>query len=91
MYLSKNNYLSFLLSLIPISFIAGNLIINLITVLLIISSIIFYNKEIFKIKFYFLDKIIIVFFFLVLLSGIVSAIGFYLDDSWKSPFRTILR
>ena len=91
MYLSKNNYLSFLLALFPISFIAGNLIINLITVLLIISSIFFYNKEIFKIKFYFLDKIIILFFFLVLLSGIVSAIGFYLDDSWKSPFRTILR
>ena len=91
MTLSKNNYLSILLALIPISFIAGNLIINSITILLILSTIFFYNKELFKIKFYLLDKIIILFFIIVLLSGIVSAVGWYLEDSWKSPFKTILR
>ncbi|MDA7715136.1 O-antigen ligase family protein [Pelagibacteraceae bacterium] len=91
MTLSKNNYLSILLALIPISFIAGNLIINSITVLLILSTIFFYSKELFKIKFYLLDKIIILFFIIVLLSGIVSAVGWYLEDSWKSPFKTILR
>ena len=91
MYLSKNNYLSILLALIPISFIAGNLIINSITILLILSTIFFYNKELFKIKFFLLDKIIILFFIIVLISGIVSAVGWYLDDSWKSPFKTILR
>ncbi len=91
MYLSKNNYLSILLALIPISFIAGNLIINSITILLILSTIFFYNKKLFKIKFFLLDKIIILFFIIVLISGIVSAVGWYLDDSWKSPFKTILR
>ena len=91
MYLSKNNYLSFLLALFPISFIAGNLIINLITILLILSTFFLYKKEPFKIKFYLLDKIILIFFLLVLLSGIVSAIGWYLEESWKSPFKTILR
>ena len=91
MHLSKNNYLSFLLALFPISFIAGNLIINLITILLILSTFFLYKKEPFKIKFYLLDKIILIFFLLVLLSGIVSAIGWYLEESWKSPFKTILR
>ena len=91
MYLSKNNYLSLLIALFPISFIAGNLIINLITVLLILSTFFFYKKEPFKIEFYLLDKIILFFFLIVLLSGIVSAINWYLDDSWKSPFKTILR
>ncbi len=91
MYLSKNNFLSVLLALFPISFIAGNLIINLISILLIISTFIFFKKEPFKIKFYILDKIILVFFLIVLLSGVVSAIGWYLEDSWKSPFKTILR
>ena len=91
MYLSKNIYLSFLIALFPISFIAGNLIINLITVLLILSTFFFYKKEPLKIEFYLLDKIILFFFLIVLLSGIVSAIGWYLDDSWKSPFKTILR
>lgn len=91
MHLSKNNYLSFLLALFPISFIAGNLIINLMTILLILSTFLLYKKEPFKIKFYLLDKIILIFFFLVFLSGIVSAIGWYLEESWKSPFKTILR
>ena len=91
MYLSKNNYLSILLALTPISYIAGNLIINSITALLILSAIFFYNKKLFKIKFFLLDKIIILFFIIVLISGIVSAVGWYLDDSWKSPFNTILR
>jgi O-antigen ligase len=91
MYLSKNNFLSVLLALFPISFIAGNLIINLITVLLILWTFIFYKKEPFKIKFYLLDKIIVCFFLIVLLSGIVSAFGWYLEGSWKSPFKTILR
>ena len=91
MYLSKNNFLSILLALFPISFIAGNLIINLTTIVLTLSTILFYKERPFKIKFYILDKLIILFFLIILLSGIVSAIGWYLDESWKSPFKTILR
>ena len=91
MYLSKKDYLSFLLALFPIGFIAGNLIINSITILLILSTFFLYRKDIFKIKFYLLDKIILIFFLLILMSGTISAIDWYLEESWKSPFKTILR
>ena len=58
-----NNYFSYLLALLPISFIAGNLIINLNIVILIISALILFGKDIFLLKYYFLDKILILFFF----------------------------
>ena len=72
MHLSRINYLNTLLALIPISFIAGNLIINLNIVLVIISTIFIYNKKLFEIKLFFFDKLLILFFVLIILTGLVN-------------------
>ena len=72
MHLSRINYLNTLLALIPISFIAGNLIINLNIVLVIVSTIFLYNKKLFKIKLFFFDKLLILFFVLIILTGLVN-------------------
>ena len=60
---SKQNYLNLLIFLIPISFVAGNMIININLILLIMSTLILFNKDVFRIKFYLLDKLIFSFFF----------------------------
>ncbi len=70
--ITKSNYFSLLISLLPISFIAGNMIININVVLLIVSCLIIYSKEIFKIHFHILDKLIISFFLLIIFSGIYN-------------------
>ena len=72
MHLSRINYLNTLLALIPISFIAGNLIINLNIVLVIVSTIFLYNKKLFKIKLFFFDKLLILFFVLIILTGLIN-------------------
>jgi len=54
--------LNFLISLIPISFIIGNLAINVLIVLIIIFSFLFYRKKIFDFKHNFIDKLILIFF-----------------------------
>ena len=75
--LSKSQLLSLLLALMPISFIAGNMIINLNVILLILLTIIFFGKETFKIKYFFLDKIIFGYFCFVLLTGVINDYHFY--------------
>ena len=67
----KSNFFNFLIGLIPISFIAGNMIINIILLLIIISTIIIFNKKFFKIKFYLMNKIIISFFILIIATGLI--------------------
>ena len=63
--LTKINYKTFLINLlfsfIPISFIAGNLILNLNVLLFIIFSVVFYGKNILSLRFNNLDKIILIF------------------------------
>ena len=60
--LTTINYKTFLINLlfsfIPISFLAGNLILNINILLFIIFTIIFYGKDLFKLNFNSLDKII---------------------------------
>ena len=53
LYKNKNlkNYFNFLIALFPLSFIAGNLSINFNIILLILSTFIVFNKEIFDLKF----------------------------------------
>jgi O-antigen ligase len=75
-YLTKENYLNFLLSLIPASFIVGNMAININIILLILSSIFFFKKDIFKLK-YFFDKLIFIFFSFVIFTGFYNDIYFY--------------
>ena len=82
-----NNYFSYLLALLPISFIAGNLIINLNIVILIISALILFGKDIFLLKYYFLDKILILFFFLILITGFHNDISIGIDHRDFSHLR----
>ena len=67
--ISKTSLLSILLALMPFSFIAGNMLININLILLIVTSFIFYKGKVFKINFHFLDKLIICFFIFILFTG----------------------
>ena len=82
-FYSKTYLINILFSFIPVSFIAGNLILNLNILLLIIASIIIHRGEIIKIKIYFLDKIIIIFFSYALLVGFFNTIySYYFENSY---------
>ena len=85
----KENYFSFLLSLLPISFIAGNMAINITIALIILSGLIIFNRYIFEIKYFFLDKLIFIYFFLMLLIGIYNDIFLYLNFNDFSLHRGV--
>ena len=70
--LTKTNFINFLIMIIPASYIAGNLILNLNVVLLILGIFFLYKTEVFKIKYSFLDKIIFLIFFYILINGIYN-------------------
>ena len=89
---SKSKYLNLLISLIPVSFVAGNMIVNINLILLILSTLILYGIKVFKIKYFVLDKLFFTFFFLVLLTGIINDYYFYsISLAWKGYFATILK
>ena len=79
--LSKYNYfqiiINFLFCFLPLSFIAGNLIINLNVILIILISLIYFGKSIIDINLLFFEKILILFFFVSLTSGIINNINFF--------------
>ncbi len=89
--LSKNNFLNLLLALFPISFIAGNTIINLNIILLIVSTLLFYGRKSFDLKYYTLDKLIFVFFIFVLFTGIYNDIKFYVYDLYPKGINTTIK
>jgi O-antigen ligase len=75
--LSKTRFLSLLFSLIPVSFIAGNLVINTIILIIILSGLILFKMQLFSIRFFFVDKLIFAVFAFVLISGILNDYSFY--------------
>ncbi len=90
--ISKSSLLSVLLAILPFSFIAGNMLININIILLILTSFIFYRRKVFKIDFYFLDKLIISFFVFVLFSGFYNYYFFNLEgviSYLASPLKSI--
>ena len=70
--LNLNYFINFLIILMPVSFIAGNLIINLNLMLIIIFSLSFYGKEIFKVKLFFFDKLLVFVFAFCIFTSIAS-------------------
>ena len=74
---TKSNVFGFLISLLPISFIAGNMIININVIILILSSIILYGKNTFRINYFFLDKAILTFFAYIVITGIYNDFNLY--------------
>jgi O-antigen ligase len=85
------NYFNFLLALMPLSFIAGNLIINYNIIILILSTIVIYKKEVFKQQYFFLDKIIILFFTFILIFGPINDIMAFINDAPQKDFTTTLK
>ena len=89
--LTKTNLFNLLLALMPFAFIAGNMIINIITILIIFFTIILFGKDLFKIKYRLLDKIIFLFFGFIIFTALINDV-FYLNKlSWGTPFATTLR
>lgn len=69
---SREYLINFLLLAIPISYILGNLVLNANIIILIVASLVFYNRKIFLHKFTPVDKIIILVFLYILLNGIIN-------------------
>lgn len=89
--ISRDKFINILLAFLPLSFIAGNTIININILLLILSVFIIYGKKVLKIEYYFLDKIIFLFFVLLLLTGAVNDISFVIKEAWMPKFYTTLK
>ena len=88
--LNNNQILSNLfISALPISFIAGNMIININILLIILSTLFLYRKDFFTIKLYYLDKFLITFFFLILITGIYNDISININNKIFSEYRGI--
>lgn len=88
---SKTNFLNLLFCFIPISFIAGNLILNLNILLIIVLTIIFYSNEVFKLRFNIFDKLIIFFFSYILLIALISSYSNFLPEKSTKDFTTLIK
>ena len=89
--LSKNLIINFIFSFIPISFIAGNLLLNANILLLILTSFIFYNKDIFTEKISIIDKFVIIFFVYILIIGVYTNSFFYFSESFNNDFTIAIK
>ena len=74
-YLDNKYLINLLIGIIPVSFIAGNLIINLNLILIVLVSFVIFNKRFFDYKFYLIDKLLIILFLFSLLTGVVNYFG----------------
>ena len=93
--LPKTNLKPFIINLlflfIPISFILGNLIINLNILLIIIISILFYQINVFKIDLNYLDKTIILFFIFTLITAILNTFLFKNLEEVHKDYTIIIK
>ena len=69
---SKSFLINLIILFIPITNMAGNLLLNLNVVLLLIFALLFYRLNIFKIEYNLIDKLIIIFFIYIFLNGILN-------------------
>ena len=70
--LTINNTLTLLIAIIPLSFIAGNLVLNLNIIILILISLVIYRGKIFKFEYDLLDKLIITFFVYIISISLIN-------------------
>ena len=88
----RENYFSILLALLPFSYIAGNMIININIILIILSTILIFRKNLFQLIFFLIDKLILSFFTLIIISGIINDYYFYTEKlEWLGYFSTTLK
>jgi len=92
---SISNYFNFLIASIPLSFIVGNTIININLILIILSTFLFFKNFLLKIQYFIVDKLLFIFFFLILFSAISNDVNYYLHhkdfSDWKGPYETTLK
>ncbi len=91
--ISQKDFLNILLAILPLSFIAGNMIINLNIILLIVISLIFFRQNVFNIKYCFIDKIIFTYFLFIIFSSFYNYYFYSLDTVTKNittPLKSIL-
>ena len=75
--LNLNILINFLLCLLPLSFIAGNLIINLNLLLIIIFSFVLFGKKIFSLELFLFDKLLIILFCYILISALINSLIYF--------------
>ena len=86
------NFIHFLIAVFPISFIAGNLIINLNILLIIIFTLVIFKNKVFLIKYNIVDKFIFFAFSLSVLSGIINTAEIYLaDKDYVQNFNILIK
>ena len=90
---TTGRFLSFLLALMPVSFVAGNMIININILLIIVASLTIYRGDVFKLKYFLLDKIIFSFFVLILITGLLNEYYFFVNNlsPWLGYFKITLK
>jgi O-antigen ligase len=71
-FLNRTFFVNFLLGLLPISFILGNLATNLNIVLIIFSALYIFIKNNYNFDIVFFDKLILLYFFYILLIGVLK-------------------
>ena len=90
--LNKKIFFSIILAAFPFSFIAGNMIININILLIVFSALIIFWSSLLNIKFFFLDKLILSYFFLILFTALVNDFYFYSEKmAWRGYFGTITK
>ena len=85
---SKNFIINYLILFIPITYILGNLALNLNILTLIFLAFLFFNKDIFCIKYNIIDKLIIILFLYIILNGIFN--NFLNFEFPKAPNQNIV-
>ena len=89
---SKFHYLNLLLALFPLSFIAGNMIININVLMIILATLFLYRERVFQLKFYWLDILIFTYFLLILITAIINDYSFFLEQlEWKGYYSTVIK
>ena len=81
MPIKKNSFLNLLICIIPITYIAGNLLLNVNILLIIIFSLFFYKAEIFYNIFEDIDKLILAFFIYLAINGVITDYIYYKDTN----------
>lgn len=78
--INKNKIINLLFLFLPVSFICGNLVININVIFLIITSLIFFYPRVMKFDNNIYDKLLLLFFFIVLFSGIFNSYFYYFPE-----------
>ena len=69
---SKNFIINLLMPIIPLSYIAGNMVLNINVIIIILLTFLFYGKEVLSQKLSQIDKIILLLFTYIFFNGLLN-------------------